>query len=657
MVFGVVFGVVSASTVTPVQKVLEMLLGMKAQGNKELQEEREVFVKYEKFVSKRSAALTEEIADAKALSEKLVGSIAQFESDAKALSLAIKEAEGSLASMTADREAAMDMRKSEHAEFVQAQMDYGESLYAIDHALEMLAAQAYDRPQAELLLQRSAMKLSGMRRVVAALRLMGLEAPTGAPSVAAYESQAGGIIEMLKNLEVRFKKELGDLEVDEMNREHAHQMQIQDLAHAIATLKAGLEERSAARADAVAAGAAKAGELKDVKGTLAEAESTFREMRATFVAKNATFEANQKVRADELAAIEKAISILSSPEVADSYARRVKALPQLGVSTKASPSFLQVRGELATGRAPQRGRAAVYLQEKAKVLGSQALAELAAQMSSGPFAKVIDMIEALLARLKEEAASEADHKAFCDEELAKSKVTREKLGSKIARVHAQAQEKAAEIMEMAKEIEALAQEQAALQQTLKEATEVRHEEKEENLATIKDAEAGKRAVGQAIVVLKEFYAAQLALLQSAGHARQAPEMEAYKGMQRSQGGVIGMLGVIEADFERVAAMTRSGEEQAAVEYEKLMTDGEAELNTKSKREFKLKLKKDQAEFDREQLEKDLSATQDQLHEANAYFEELKPQCVAVHVSFEERARKRQEEIEALKEAYTVISKE
>merc|ERR1711957_610577 len=117
------------------------------------------------------------------------------------------------------------------------------------------------------------------------------------------------------------------------------------------------------------------------------------------------------------------------------------------------------------------------------------------------------------------------------------------------------------------------------------------------------------------------------------------------------------LEVILSDFARVEADTTASEEQAAEEYAQFMTDSRADLERKRKAEFQLGLDKDQAEFDQEQLQKDLDATQEQLDMANKYYGELKPQCVEVHVSFEERSRNRVEEIEALKQAYKILNGE
>merc|ERR1719321_2621313 len=101
---------------------------------------------------------------------------------------------------------------------------------------------------------------------------------------------------------------------------------------------------------------------------------------------------------------------------------------------------------------------------------------------------------------------------------------------------------------------------------MKEATEERNQEKKENLQTIKGAKEAQEALTSALTVLKEFYAKQGSLIQSKKQPAVVPEMKAYKGMQGSQGGVVGMIEVIQSDFARLEAETTANENEAEREY-------------------------------------------------------------------------------------------
>merc|ERR1719436_1647877 len=166
---------------------------------------------------------------------------------------------------------------------------------------------------------------------------------------------------------------------------------------------------------------------------------------------------------------------------------------------------------------------------------------------------------------------------------------------------------------------------------------------------MKDAAAGEQATKAALVVLKEFYASQSFL-------QQVPEMAAYKGMQSAKGGVVGMLEVITSDFARLYADTKASEQAAASEYDAFMKDAKASKKAKHDLEFKTSMEKDQAEFENGEMAKDLEATQEELNKALDYQQYLKPVCLEVHVSYEERVARRKEEIEALKEAYDILDR-
>merc|ERR1719390_21213 len=165
--------------------------------------------------------------------------------------------------------------------------------------------------------------------------------------------------------------------------------------------------------------------------------------------KTEVFKANQEVRKQELAALNKAIEIISSPNVADSYAGHVNLVQK--------PSFLQTQS--TSQRVFAKNRAAVLLKKRALALNSKTLSTLATEISANPFAKVVDMIKTLLAKLKEEAAAEADHKAWCDKELKENKLKRNKKTAQSEKYMAQIEDLGAQIDTMGKKISTLAQEQ------------------------------------------------------------------------------------------------------------------------------------------------------------------------------------------------------
>merc|ERR1719160_1527437 len=124
---------------------------------------------------------------------------------------------------------------------------------------------------------------------------------------------------------------------------------------------------------------------------------------------------------------------------------------------------------------------------------------------------------------------------------------------------------------------------ADLYKALNDATELRKTEKATNEKTVADATAGLNAVKAAIKVLQDFYSPGLIQTSSMtvykppkGDADGntvgdlAPDTgfsnEEYKGNQDAATGILGLMEVIESDFEGTIDATKSAEKEAAKEF-------------------------------------------------------------------------------------------
>lgn len=627
--------------VTPVQKVIEMLSGMKSKGEAMMDAEKKTFDKYAEWVDDQTKELGFEIETGEKDIEELDAFIAKADNGVAKLGRELDELNGDIDRYESERKEATTIRDAENKEFLGVSTDYAESIDAIGRAIEVLEGQNVDRAQADAMLQTLSQAVPGVPASVSAF----LQQGAAQPEVAAFKSSSGGIIELLEGLLQKFKTQLSDVEAEETNKAHNFDLSVLHLSNLIDQSKEDVQAKQAKKGKTAAASAKAKGDFVATKDELAADKTLLSDMTSTFKAKSESYADNQKVRKGELEAIAKAIEIISSPAVADSYASRVN-LAQ--VSSSESVSLLQTRS--GKGRVAARQLASRFLQKRAWALSSKSLSSAASEVSTNPFVKVVNMIEGLIAKLKQEAAEEASHKQWCDEQLNANKVKRNKKTTKSEELSAEIEELTATIAGQGKEISTLLAEQADLTKAMGEATEDRTAEKAENEATIADALAGAEAVKQALVVLREFYASQAFLQQGQG---QAPEIENYKGM--ASGGIIGMLEVIQTDFARLQAETKSTEAQASMQYDAFMLESTANQKRKHKKEVKLKLDKDQSEFNRSQAKKDLKAVNTELGKANAYFEELKPTCVDIDVSYEERVAKRKEEIKSLNEAYAMLN--
>merc|ERR1712129_637555 len=127
--------------------------------------------------------------------------------------------------------------------------------------------------------------------------------------------------------------------------------------------------------------------------------------------------------------------------------------------------------------------------------------------------------------------------------------------------------------------------------------------------------------------------------------------------QSENGGVIGMLEVIESDFARLEADTTAAEATAQKEYDTFMTNSKVDVAAKSK---DIEHKETKTQDQKQALttkKSDLAITQKELDAALAYFDKLKPSCVDSGVSYDARVSRRKEEIESLQEALRILNGE
>merc|ERR1719382_2057520 len=109
-------------------------------------------------------------------------------------------------------------------------------------------------------------------------------------------------------------------------------------------------------------------------------------------------------------------------------------------------------------------------------------------------------------------------------------------------------------------------------------------------------------------------------------------------MQDAKGGVIGMLEEILSDFASLETETSLAEEEAQVSYEKFMAES---TQSKEVKEGK----------------KELALTQDELDKALEYYSKLKADCLDTGLSYKERVKAREEEIQSLQEALRILQGE
>mmetsp|Transcript_74570 Transcript_74570/g.129335 ORF Transcript_74570/g.129335 Transcript_74570/m.129335 type:complete len:670 (-) Transcript_74570:79-2088(-) len=647
----------AGAQVTPVQKVIQLMEGMLAKGKEEKHDEQTQFAAYKQFCDDTSEAKASSIEKAGLTIEVLKADIAKHAASAAELAQAIAGHEEDIAVWEGDIGAATKVRSIEKADFDKMNLDYSESVDALERAIAVLKKEAYDRKQASSLVQLNKLKTLDLipakaKKTIDLFLAQGMdESEITAPEANAYEFQSGSIVDILEKLLDEFIAKRTDLQKEEMNSKHAFEMLITDLTQQISQAKEDKTTASNDKAMNLEGKASATGELEDTMAMKAADEKYKSDLDATCAQKASDFESRQLLRSEELEAIEKAIAIISSSAVSGSAA---KYLPSMMQQKKMSAALAQLRTVSST---EAQARVAKYLNQQAAHLHSRVLASLAARVSEDPFGKVKKMIKDLIVKLMDEANEEATHKGWCDTELATNEQTRKEKTATIESLNAEIDELTASIALTTEQIAELTAAVADLDAKMAEATKLRAEENEKNAQTVKDAQEAQLAVTQAMTVLKEFYgkaSEATALMQQAP----PPIFEgAYKGMQAENGGVIGMLEVIQSDFARLESDTKTSEASALKEYETFMSDSKIDKTAKTTDIDHKTIKKEDESAALNTKKGDLEDTQGQLDAALVYFDKLKPSCVDERVDYTDRVARRQEEIASLQEALKILNGE
>lgn len=620
------------------------------------------FAAYKQFCEHTTAEKRKSITEAEEKVEMLKAVIATQIAESDKLTREIDKLDADIASWESQEKTATKDRATERADYEATHKDYTESINAIQSAIPVLKRQSADVPQASSLAQVRALKdlhlIPQNERHVIDNFLSEAEddLDMGVPQANAYEFQSFSIITMLEKLEDKFVDERSTLEKEEMNSRHQFQLLMQELKAQIDTATKSRTEKTQERAKAQEAKADAEGDLTEVTSTMNEDKAYLADLVSSCSTKASDFEVRQKLRVEEIQALSKAIEVIGGESVKGAGDKYGVAL----LLQKGSQAFAQLRADKA--RNPLQDRVAFYLESQAKQLNSRVLSTIAERAEVDPFTKVKKMIQDLVVRLLEEANDEASHKGWCDTELKTNEQTRNEKTEQVEKLRAEIDELTASIAELSEDITELTAAIAALASTMATATLARQEEKATNEETIEDAKAAQAAVAQALAVLKEFYAKagqSTALLQRTQGKHTQPEIfdSPYTGMQAEGGGVIGMLEVIESNFARLEADATSSEVASQAAYDKLMSDSRVDKASKETSEKHKSQKKQEKEQALTQAKQDLEGTEQELNAALSYYEKLKPSCVNTGVSYEDRVRRRKEEIESLQEAARILDGE
>eukprot|EP00928_Gymnodinium_smaydae_P007388 TRINITY_DN1265_c0_g1_i1.p1 TRINITY_DN1265_c0_g1~~TRINITY_DN1265_c0_g1_i1.p1 ORF type:complete len:685 (-),score=197.48 TRINITY_DN1265_c0_g1_i1:62-2116(-) len=668
--------VAGAGAVTPVEKVVQLLTKLSGQVEEEGKTEAAQYDKYACFCKEQADGKLYAIEKSTKKIGVLEAKIQELTGEIDSLGISIGELSTSITQLAGDIKTKNDVRKGEHDTFLASQADMAGAISACERAL------------AELKESKGAMSgkvaleaLAQLREQVARHKMSAdLLLAVGKPGEAyQYEYHANDIISVIENLQTKFIGLKNDLEQTEFEANSIHEKNVlamtnektfkeDEKAQKEALVEAKTEERSTATQDQTDETAAKKADQSFLDVVTEECQT-----------KANLFDQRSKTRSAELTAISEALETLKTGVKPNWGANRklvdiqtvAKAPVAAAVKRHAPSSFLQLRGARNAEGHIVMQKALALLSDAATRLHSPILSAVAlkARVSEDHFVKVRQLIKDLVAKLEADKMNEATQKSECDTQMKSAIERRDAAKAALEDLESQISGKTAEESQLTVDVATLSAEIAKNAKELNEATLLRGEEKATNDKTVADAGVGKEAVEMALSILSKFYEESGVFVQTGAAyvppnsdregktvADLAPEVfdENYKGKQKESKGIIGLLEVILADFDRTKTTVSTEETNAALDFDEYKSDLETDTSTKEKekgnKENTLKDTKDTLVT----LKDNRKDQQALLDTAESELSTLKSMCVDGEETYEQRVAARAKEIEALKEALQIL---
>jgi len=229
-------------------------------------------------------------------------------------------------------------------------------------------------------------------------------------------------------------------------------------------------------------------DLEDTRAALSADEKFLMMLKEKCQMTDQEWEERQKTRQEEMAAVSKALAILSSDDAHDTFTRTFN--PAAFVQTAASKS------------SERRAQASKLLSNVAQKLNNPRLATLAVRVRLDAFTRVKKAIDDMVTQLLKEKEDEIKHKDFCVEEFNTNELQTEKKEREKQDLTAKIEDLELTIKSLTEAIDTLKAEIAEMQVQLKRAGEDREKENKEFQMTVADQRATQKLLTAALNILK-----------------------------------------------------------------------------------------------------------------------------------------------------------
>jgi len=666
----------------PLGAVLSLLHDLTAKITKDGEAEAKAYAEYVEWCDEVSANSGYAIETATKAKAKLEAEIQDFTGNIQAAGSKIEGLAADLATAEQDLKDATTVRDKETNDFVASEHELVEAMDALSRAINILEREMAKNPAAftQVDSKNMAGALKAFKAVFDAAAFVGSDQKKlaalvqsqqgesdddddelGSPAAAVYKSKSGNIVDVLEDLKEKAEGQLSDLRKAETNTKHNFEMLKQSLENQMAASTKDMDETKSNKAAAQEGLATAQGDLAGTTKDLANSKQQRATAQSTCMQVAADHQATLAARKEELQVIAEAMKLLS--ESTSGAVGQTYSFFQL-VTVSATSVRMQTNADLA-------GREVIELVRRlAKKMHSTELTQLASRIAAvarfgsangeDVFAKVKGLIQDMIQKLEAQAGSEATEKAYCDEQMSKTKAKKDDLEFDINKLTTKIDKATAKSAQLKAEVKDLQAQLSSLARTQAEMDKVRIETRKEYETAKADLEQGLSGVRKALSTLRDYYGgatedtAPAALMQR----MEQPALPVKHTQSAGAGGsVISILEVVESDFATNLAKEETAEADAQSEYDRVSQENavtktlkDQDVKYKTKEAKSLDATVSEYSSDRETSNTELTAVLD-------FYAKIKERCIAKPETYEERSRRRTEEIQGLKEALSILEDE
>jgi len=655
--------------------VISLLMDMLQKFSSHFEEDRTNWEAYSKLSEEQEADKTAFVNEQKNVLAATTALLNAKRDEVQKLTADLQQLGKDVATTKASLKELAEMRQQEQQQHEKELADVIGSISAVTKALEVLAGHYAATPENVALVKRT---------VQMGLTALQLRAPTGVDAAteafprgateflqganpdwikhdgsqyASYETQAGGtnVMSMLSDL----RGQLEETKTQSISRENEARRQYDETRAAKEGELHRMEKEGADKQSLKAGAEATVQEctatIDQATQDLADAQAFLQTLLADRQKFQGEFAERNKLRQAERAATQAALDALQSISVSNAAAKG-----------PAPPAFVQVAAKTQTKTQVKARRAAENLAAAGFNMDSPQLAMigLALQSQQAPEAGALggigatggfsqdsmepvkNLLSELIRRLEEEQSAETSHHDWCEEEKSTSTDAQAEREHQIHGLKEHVDQTTTTVSQRKSEVLFLQDELARVAKETEAAVALRKQEHEVFVHAKADHDEVISALETAITALS----GQFSFLQG----QQSP-FGSYQSGSDGAASVIEMLQDLLNRYSQARQELVQSETDAQAAHEKLLAENE---------QFRVdttQLKNDKTAERRAMLgeltnsKSELKVALIELQQVNKYLQDLRPSCDDIRSTFEERKKRREAEIAALKEALEVIS--